>query len=142
MICLIYDEDLVSNPLCTQKSVKVRCKFEQLVKPVAKRDNNRHTMITPRCIITRNNRRPVSAHVVQRVRRQYEVECADNEYASYRYQWPFRSFSQLYAACSCHRPTSKLYGTTNSFILPVQRGTSSCLSYSSPTSFSVLTESL
>jgi len=47
MICLIYDEDLMSNPLSAQKAVKTRREFKQLVKPVTKWNNNRHTVLPP-----------------------------------------------------------------------------------------------
>jgi len=47
MICLIYDKDLMPNMLCTQKAVKIRGKFQQLIKPVAERNNNCHAVFPP-----------------------------------------------------------------------------------------------
>jgi len=47
MVGLINDEDLMSNPLRTEKAVKAGREFKQFVKSVAKRNNDRHTMISP-----------------------------------------------------------------------------------------------
>jgi len=95
----------MSNPLRAEKAVKAGREFEQFVKSVAKWNNDRHTMISPWCVIAHKHRclGPPFTTIIQRVGWQYKVECADCEYGSYCYQCP--SYSFLQSAWSCH--TSK-----------------------------------